>query len=181
EKDKEEAAKKAAEEGPPPPAFNPYNVSKEDDVFEEPKPVAPPAPPKPKDKKKPDEKDKDKDKAAGKDGKDNKKPEAKKEEGKEKLEISLVNDDYEKYGKYLKLTYLFDNMPNNLSYSKYKKALRNACRITLLGNLEEGLNLFNELKKQKLPLEYIEMIDKNIRDVKYYLRGKFRSSEADLE
>lgn len=176
EKEKEEAAKKAAEE-PPPPAFNPYNVSKEDDVFEEPKPVAPPAPPKPKEKKKPEEKDK----AGGKDGKDDKKPEAKKEEGKEKLEISLINDDYEKYGKYLKLTYLFDNMPNNLSYSKYKKALRNACRITLLGNLEEGLNLFNELKKQKLPLEYIEMIDKNIRDVKYYLRGKFRSSEADLE
>jgi len=100
---------------------------------------------------------------------------------KNKLDITLHEDDYEKYGKYLKLTYLFDNMPSNVSYSKYKRSLRNACRITLLGNLEEGLNLFNTLKQQKLPSEYKEMIDKNIRDVKYYLRGKFRSSEADLE
>ncbi|HBE02956.1 MAG TPA: hypothetical protein DC049_10860, partial [Spirochaetia bacterium] len=74
--------------------------------------------------------------------------------------------------------YLFDNMPENLSYSKFKPALRNACRITLLGNLEEGLNQFNMLKAQPLPLEYKEMIDKNIRDVKYFLRGKYRSPDA---
>jgi len=105
----------------------------------------------------------------------------KSEPEKNKLDITLHEDDYEKYGKHLKLTYLFDNMPANQSYSKYKKSLRNACRITLLGNLEEGLNLFNSLKDQKLPNEYKEMIDKNIRDVKYYLRGKFRSAEADLD
>jgi len=95
--------------------------------------------------------------------------------------VNLKDDDYEKYGKHLKLTYLFDNMPADASFSKFKQPLRNACRITLLGNLEEGLGLFAALKEQRLPVEYKEMIDKNIRDVKYYLRGKFRSSEADLE
>ena len=98
-----------------------------------------------------------------------------------KLSLNLIEENYEEYVKVLKLTYLFDNMPHDASFSKFKKPLRNACRITLLGNLEEGLNLFNTLKKQKLPQAYIEMIEKNIRDVKYYLRGKYRapSPQAD--
>jgi myosin heavy subunit len=162
----EEPEPEEAEEEAPVENFNPYQVAAEDDLFAEEKPE-PEKPPEKKPEKKVDKKPK---------------PEEKKEEkGRDKIEINLRDDDYEKYGKNLKLTYLFDNMPNNLTYSKYKKALRNACRITLLGNLEDGLNLFNELKKQKLPAEYLEMIDKNIRDVKYYLRGKFRSAEADLE
>ena len=100
---------------------------------------------------------------------------------KNKLDITLRDDEDEKYGKHLKLTYLFDSMPENARFSKFKKPLRNACRITLLGNLEEGLGLFDTLKQQPLPPEYKEMIDKNIRDVKYYLRGKYRSSKADLD
>jgi len=167
EPEKEEKAEETPpEEGAPEEeAFNPYGVEREDDVFAEEKKARPAAPPKPKPKPK-----------------EEPKPEEKAEEKKERIEINLRDDDYEKYGTHLKLTYLFDNMPNNLSYSKYKRALRNACRITLLGNLEEGLNLFGELKKQaQIPVEYKEMIDKNIRDVKYYLRGKYRSGEADLE
>ena len=99
---------------------------------------------------------------------------------KTKLDVNIIDDDYEKYGKELNLTYSFENMPHDTSFSKFKVLLRKACRITLLGNLEEGLNLFNILKEQKLPPMYVEMIEKNIRDVKYYLRGKYRYSDAPV-
>lgn len=97
------------------------------------------------------------------------------------INVHVRDDDYERYDDKLVLTYLFDNMPNNLSFSKFKQPLRNACRITLLGNLEEGLNQFKNLKEQRIPDEYKDMIEKNIRDIKYYLRGKYRSPEAPDE
>ena len=171
EEDLPEASKEQPEEAneepekkeeKPKPAFNPY---KQYDEFEEDDFESIPEEPQQQEEKQPEKKKQPQASA----------PPAKKD----KLDIRIHDDDLEIYGNTLKLTYLFDNMPNNLSYSKYKPVLRNACRITLLGNLQEGLDLFNMLKQQNIPPEYIEMIDKNIRDVKYYLRGRFRSKDAD--
>lgn len=83
-------------------------------------------------------------------------------------------DDADDYEKRLVITYGFDNMPENTYYSKYKKILRNAARITLLGNLKEGLDMFKLVKEQNLPKEYKDMIEKNIQDITYYLRGLHR-------
>lgn len=83
-------------------------------------------------------------------------------------------DDVDEYEKRLVITYGFDNMPENTYYSKYKKILRNAARITLLGNLQEGLDMFKLVKEQNLPKEYKDMIEKNIQDITYYLRGLHR-------
>ena len=79
-------------------------------------------------------------------------------------------DDTDDYEKKLVITYGFDNMPENTYYSKYKKILRNAARISLLGNLQEGLEMFKLIREQKIPEEYKQMIDKNIQDITYYLR-----------
>ena len=83
-------------------------------------------------------------------------------------------DDTDDYEKKLVITYGFDNMPENTYYSKYKKILRNAARISLLGNLQEGLEMFKLIREQKIPEEYKQMIDKNIQDITYYLRGLHR-------
>lgn len=83
-------------------------------------------------------------------------------------------DDTDDYEKKLVITYGFDNMPENTYYSKYKKILRNAARISLLGNLQEGLEMFKLIREQKIPEEYRQMIDKNIQDITYYLRGLHR-------
>ncbi|MBW5383113.1 hypothetical protein E6A46_07160, partial [Brachyspira pilosicoli] len=83
-------------------------------------------------------------------------------------------DDTDDYEKKLVITYGFDNMPENMYYSKYKKILRNAARISLLGNLQEGLDMFKLIRDQNIPDEYKQMIDKNIQDITYYLRGLHR-------
>lgn len=83
-------------------------------------------------------------------------------------------DDTDDYEKKLVITYGFDNMPENTYYSKYKKILRNATRISLLGNLQEGLEMFKLIRNQNIPEEYKQMIDKNIQDITYYLRGLHR-------
>lgn len=83
-------------------------------------------------------------------------------------------DDTDDYEKKLVITYGFDNMPENTYYSKYKKILRNAARISLLGNLQEGLEMFKLIRAQNIPEEYKQMIDKNIQDITYYLRGLHR-------
>ena len=83
-------------------------------------------------------------------------------------------DDTEDYEKKLVITYGFDNMPENTYFSKYKKILRNAARISLLGNLQEGLDMFKLIRAQNIPEEYKQMIDKNIQDITYYLRGLHR-------
>ena len=88
-----------------------------------------------------------------------------------RLKLSSDADDYEHK---LVITYGFDNMPENMYYSKYKKILKNAARITLLGNLQEGLDMFTLVRDQNLPKEYKEMIEKNIQDITYYLRGLHR-------
>ncbi len=90
------------------------------------------------------------------------------------MRMKLDKDD-DIYEERLVITYTFDNMPENRVYSKYKKILRNAVRITLLGNLQEGLELFNIIKNQNISAEYKSMIDKNIADITYYLRGKHRA------
>jgi len=89
------------------------------------------------------------------------------------MRMKLLGD-YDEYEHRLIITYSFDNMPENLYYSKYKKILSNAARITLLGNLQEGLEMFNLVKDQNLPQEYKDMIDKNIQDITYYVRGLHR-------
>ena len=61
-----------------------------------------------------------------------------------------------------------------LIFNKYKKILRNAARISLLGNLQEGLDMFKLIRAQNIPEEYKQMIDKNIQDITYYLRGLHR-------
>lgn len=83
-------------------------------------------------------------------------------------------DDTDDYEKKLVITYGFDNMPENTYYSKYKRILRNAARISLLGNLQEGLEMFKLIRAQNIPDEYKQMIDKNIQDITYYLRGLHR-------
>ena len=83
-------------------------------------------------------------------------------------------DDTDDYEKKLVITYGFDNMPENTYFSKYKKILRNAARISLLGNLQEGLEMFKLIRAQNIPEEYKQMIDKNIQDITYYLRGLHR-------
>lgn len=83
-------------------------------------------------------------------------------------------DDTDDYEKKLVITYGFDNMPENTYYSKYKRILRNATRISLLGNLQEGLEMFKLIRAQNIPEEYKQMIDKNIQDITYYLRGLHR-------
>ena len=83
-------------------------------------------------------------------------------------------DDIDDYEKKLVITYGFDNMPENTYYSKYKKILRNAARISLFGNLQEGLEMFKLIRDQNIPDEYKQMIDKNIQDITYYLRGLHR-------
>lgn len=83
-------------------------------------------------------------------------------------------DDTDDYEKKLVITYGFDNMPENTYYSKYKRILRNAARISLLGNLQEGLEMFKLIRAQNIPEEYKQMIDKNIQDITYYLRGLHR-------
>ena len=83
-------------------------------------------------------------------------------------------DDIDDYEKKLVITYGFDNMPENTYFSKYKKILRNATRISLLGNLQEGLDMFKLIRDQNIPEEYKQMIDKNIQDITYYLRGLHR-------
>lgn len=88
-----------------------------------------------------------------------------------RLKLASDADDYEHK---LVITYGFDNMPENMFYSKYKKILKNAARITLLGNLQEGLDMFTLVRDQNLPKEYKEMIEKNIQDITYYLRGLHR-------
>lgn len=90
------------------------------------------------------------------------------------MRMKLDKDD-DIYEDRLVITYTFDNMPENRVYSKYKKILRNAVRITLLGNLQEGLELFNIIKNQNISEEYKSMIDRNISDITYYLRGKHRA------
>ncbi|EKV57002.1 hypothetical protein [Brachyspira hampsonii] len=83
-------------------------------------------------------------------------------------------DDIDDYEKKLVITYGFDNMPENTYYSKYKRILRNAARISLFGNLQEGLEMFKLIRDQNIPDEYKQMIDKNIQDITYYLRGLHR-------
>ncbi len=90
------------------------------------------------------------------------------------MRMKLDKDD-DIYEDRLVITYTFDNMPENRVYSKYKKILRNAVRITLLGNLQEGLELFHIIKNQNISEEYKSMIDKNISDITYYIRGKHRA------
>ncbi len=85
-----------------------------------------------------------------------------------------LDKDEDIYEDRLVITYTFDNMPEYKLYSKYKKILRNAVRTTLLGNLQEGLDLFKIIKQQNLTEEYKSMIDKNIADITYYLRGQHR-------
>lgn len=85
-----------------------------------------------------------------------------------------LEKDEDIYDERLVITYGFDNMPDNKLYSKYKNILRKAARITFLGNLNEGLEMFKMIREQNLPNEYKEMIDKNISDIVYYLRGKHR-------
>ncbi len=90
------------------------------------------------------------------------------------MRMRLDKDD-DIYEDRLVITYTFDNMPEDRVYSKYKKILRNAVRITLLGNLQEGLELFNTMKVQNISDEYKSMIEKNISDITYYLRGRHRA------
>lgn len=89
-----------------------------------------------------------------------------------RLKLDTRDDDYDEK---LVVTYAFDNMPENLSYSKYKPMLRNAVRLTLLGNLQEGLDMFKMVREQNLPKEFKDMIDKNIQDITYFLRGMYRA------
>lgn len=89
-----------------------------------------------------------------------------------RLKLDTRDDDYDEK---LVVTYAFDTMPENLSYSKYKPILRNAVRLTLLGNLQEGLDMFKMVREQNLPKEFKDMIDKNIQDITYFLRGMYRA------
>ena len=73
----------------------------------------------------------------------------------------------------VKLSYLFENMPESSSFSKFKTVLRSACKYAFQGQLEEGLNLFKTIREQKIPDEYKKMIDVNISDIEMVLSNLF--------
>lgn len=91
------------------------------------------------------------------------------------LRASNIFNDTNKKAK-ISLSYNFDNMPIGKYYSKYKRILRNAYDTTVIGNLEEGLNVFRTLKTQNIPKEYKDMIEKNIEDIAFYIKNYYYNS-----